>query len=45
MLLGRSFGATAAQVRYLPEADFNRDEVVDGDDLAILAMNFGEGAQ
>lgn len=44
VLLGRSFGATAAQVRYLPEADFNRDEVVDGDDLAILAMNFGEGS-
>jgi hypothetical protein len=43
ILLGRSFGATANQVRYLPEADFNRDDVVDGDDLAILASNFGEG--
>jgi hypothetical protein len=43
VLLGRGFGATANQVRYLPEADFNRDDVIDGDDLAILASNFGEG--
>jgi acyl-CoA thioesterase-1 len=45
VLLGRSFGATAAQARYIAEADFNRDEVVDGDDLAVLAMNFGDTAQ
>jgi lysophospholipase L1-like esterase len=43
VLLARSFGATANQVRYLPEADFNHDDVVDGDDLAILASNFGDG--
>ena len=45
MLLGRSFGATANQVRYLAEADFNRDEVVDGDDLAILAMQLRRGRE
>jgi hypothetical protein len=39
----RSFGATAAESRFLPEADFNNDEVVDGEDLAVLAMHFGEG--
>ena len=44
VLLGRAFGATANQVRYLPEADFNRDEEIDGEDLAILAQNFGEGS-
>lgn len=45
VLLARSFGATAAEIRYLPEADFNRDEVVDGEDLAVLASHFGESAQ
>jgi acyl-CoA thioesterase-1 len=45
VLLGRAFGASADQVRYLAEADFNRDEVVDGDDLAVLASNFGDTAQ
>jgi lysophospholipase L1-like esterase len=44
LLLARSFGATAAEIRYLPEADFNNDEIVDGDDLAVLASHFGEGA-
>jgi len=41
MLLGRAFGATAAESRYLADADFNSDDVIDGDDLAILAANFG----
>ena len=41
MLLGRAFGATAAEPRFLPDADFNEDEVVDGDDLAVVAANFG----
>jgi len=44
VLLARSFGATAAEIHYLPEADFNNDEVVDGEDLAVLASHFGEGA-
>jgi hypothetical protein len=41
LMLARAFGATAAEIRYLAEADFNEDEVVDGDDLAVLASNFG----
>jgi lysophospholipase L1-like esterase len=41
LLLARAFGATAAETRYLSDADFNEDEVVDGEDLAVLAANFG----
>ena len=41
MLLGRAFGATAAESRFLDDADFNSDDVIDGDDLAVLAANFG----
>jgi acyl-CoA thioesterase-1 len=43
VVFARAFGATAAEIRYLQEADFNNDDVIDGDDLAVLAMNFGEG--
>jgi len=39
---GRRFGATAGTNRYIPRADFNNDRVIDGEDLAILAANFGE---
>jgi len=43
VLFARSFGSTAAEIHYLPEADFNRDDIVDGEDLAVLASHFGEG--
>ncbi len=42
VFLGRAFGATKGNGRYLAAADFNDDGVIDGVDLAILAANFGE---
>jgi acyl-CoA thioesterase-1 len=38
----RAFGAQKGTSRYKGFADFNGDNVVDGNDLAILASNFGE---
>jgi hypothetical protein len=44
VMFARAFGATPAEIRYLPDADFNRDDVIDGEDLAVLASNFGQSS-
>lgn len=36
-----SFGARSGQVRYRSLYDFNQDKIIDGEDLALLAANFG----
>jgi lysophospholipase L1-like esterase len=38
----RRFGARLGESLYSPSADFNNDAIVDGQDLAILANNFGK---
>jgi acyl-CoA thioesterase I len=42
--LALRFGAQRGEPRYSAAVDLNDDEVVDGDDLAILASNFGRTA-
>lgn len=42
--VGRAFGAQCGDVRYDADLDFNQDCVVDGEDLDILALGFGQGA-
>jgi hypothetical protein len=37
----RLFGSAAGDGRYRRVADFNQDDVIDGEDLAVLAANFG----
>jgi hypothetical protein len=41
-LLGRAFGSIEGDPRYDARVDLNRDGVVDGDDLALLASYWGE---
>ena len=40
--LARAFGAYSTQDRYHFGADLNRDGIVDGEDLALLAVHWGE---
>ena len=40
--MGVAFGASRGEPRYLASADLNSDNVIDGNDLAILATNFGK---
>jgi hypothetical protein len=41
--VGRAFGAQCGDPRYDPELDFNKDCLVDGEDLDVLALGFGQG--
>lgn len=38
----RAFGSRRGQTRYVRDADFNDDRIIDGEDLAVLAANFGD---
>jgi acyl-CoA thioesterase-1 len=40
----RAFGSRRGTPRYKGYADFNGDDVVDGNDLAMLAANFGQSS-
>jgi len=40
-LLGQALGTQAGGLGYLREADLNRDDMIDGDDLNILTQFFG----
>ena len=44
IIMGYRFGSTQGQTRYKPGADLNTDGVINGEDLAILASNFGQFA-
>jgi hypothetical protein len=39
--LGRAFAASCGEARYDPSVDYDRSCMVDGDDLTILAAEFG----
>ncbi|MCH9651614.1 MAG: hypothetical protein K0U98_25535 [Deltaproteobacteria bacterium] len=38
----RAFGSRRGQARYVRDSDFNDDRIIDGEDLAVLAANFGD---
>ncbi len=40
--MGRAFGASVGDPRYVASADLDRDGQVDGADLALLALEFGK---
>ncbi|MND05709.1 hypothetical protein D3C83_266710 [compost metagenome] len=39
-----AFGASQGQGRYNSRIDLNLDGIIDGEDLALLAANFGESS-
>jgi hypothetical protein len=42
ILLSAAFGSTPSDSNWNPDADLNQDGAVNGQDLTILAMHYGE---
>jgi hypothetical protein len=41
-LLGKAFGSTPGSPNWNPEADINKDGIVDNDDLTLISENYGK---